>query len=255
MGTPSTINQLVTDIAGAQQELILTAVEAGYIIALLRNQTITVHALSDLERAPQVLTLDATLHPFALTYSPYGVSVKDIARDERMQITNFRLLGGKIALTDLPTAALAVSAERNSPALLAAPPPASADQALSADPMDMFSPPKSSAPIQITDEPPSGSGLTPPSSPPSFRRQPIAPARQSSLLQAIAPSAKGIFSTCVAETLVIGPNGVMSLAPLPPVLKLEEMCKRAKTDEAIALVDEERRRGRRGEVDSDKVIP
>jgi uncharacterized membrane-anchored protein len=45
----------------------------------------------------------------------------------------------------------------------------------------------------------------------------------------------------------------MSLAPLPPVLKLEELCRRGSTDEAIALVDEERRRGRRGEVDSDKV--
>lgn len=45
----------------------------------------------------------------------------------------------------------------------------------------------------------------------------------------------------------------MSLAPLSPVLKLEEMCKRGLNDEAIALVDDERRRGRRGEVDSDKV--
>lgn len=71
----------------------------------------------------------------------------------------------------------------------------------------------------------------------------------------MAPIAKGPFSTCVAETLVVGPNGIMSLTPLPSVLRLEELCRREMTDEAISLVDDERRKGRRGEVDSDKVSP
>lgn len=170
-----------------------------------------------------------------------------------MQITNFRLLGGKLSPPGPPTAALALSPPEKDQASssLLAPLPNSADVSGSADPNDLFSPPDNQI---VTEEPMSGSGLTPPSSPPpTFKRQPIAPARQSSLLQAIAPASKGPFSTCVAETLVIGPNGVMSLAPLSPVLKLEELCKRGKTNEAIALVDDERRRGRRGEVDSDKV--
>lgn len=174
-----------------------------------------------------------------------------------MQTTNFRLLGGKLAPPGPPTAAMAVSvsASAENESTLRPPTAEPADQATSAEPMDIFTPPHQTATAtgMVLEEPEGGSGLTPPSSPPMFQRQPITPVRQSSLLQVIAPASKGPFSTCVAETLVIGPNGVMSLAPLPPVLKLEELCRRGSTDEAIALVDEERRRGRRGEVDSDKV--
>jgi hypothetical protein len=56
----------------------------------------------------------------------------------------------------------------------------------------------------------------------------------------------------VAETLIVGPNGIMSLAPTPTVLRLEKLCTERRMEEAIALVDEERRKGRRGEIDADK---
>jgi hypothetical protein len=44
----------------------------------------------------------------------------------------------------------------------------------------------------------------------------------------------------------------MSLAPTPTVLRLEKLCRERRMEEAIALVDEERRKGRRGEIDADK---
>lgn len=106
------------------------------------------------------------------------------------------------------------------------------------------------------EEPMGGSGLTPPSSPPQFPRQPITPKRQASLLQSTAPpTLDGPFSTCVAETLIVGPHGIMSLAPTPTIVRVEQLCKNRDMDGAIALVDDERRKGRRGEVDADKVRP
>jgi hypothetical protein len=119
-------------------------------------------------------------------------------------------------------------------------------------PDTISSPPEvASPPIE---EPSSGSGLTPPSSPTPFQRQPIAPTRTSSLLKATAPTPRGgPFSLAVSETLLVGPNGIQSLAPTPTIIRVEVCCANDQLDQAIALVDEERRKGRRGEIDSDKV--
>jgi pentatricopeptide repeat protein len=51
----------------------------------------------------------------------------------------------------------------------------------------------------------------------------------------------------VAETLIVGPNGVCALFPTSNLLRLEALCRERRIDEAISLVDEERRKGRRGE--------
>lgn len=166
----------------------------------------------------QTVTLDPSLAAFALSYSPYGISIRDITRDDRMAITKIRLLGPSLVavqVVETPPVIEEVSPEN--------------------------------------EDPPSGSGLTPPSSP-----RPITPVRHSSLLTAGKPVGLGIkglggpFSTTTIETLVLGPNGIMALSPMPVVLKLEKLCSERRLDEATALVDEERRRGRRGEVD-DKV--
>ncbi|KAL7421749.1 hypothetical protein Q5752_003520 [Cryptotrichosporon argae] len=188
------------------------AVEGGFVLALLRDNTVVVHALQDLDKPAQVIQLsfDAT----ALSYSPYGMSVRDVARDERMVTTRMRLLPGPA--TTAPDADATV-----------------------AEPL----------PVPDTDvAPPSGSGLTPPSSP-QFGRQPITPNRSSSLLSASVPPP---FSTFIAETLVFGPNGVYSLAPTPIVLRLEQLCAARRMDDAARLVDDERRAGRHGHVDVDR---
>lgn len=118
-------------------------------------------------------------------------------------------------------------------------------------PIEEFSvPPEDISPL--AEEPPSGSGLTPPSSPQPFARQPITPTRSSSLLQVNGPS-RSPFSTAIAETIILGTNNVQSISPTPVIVKLEKACEERDTEHAIAIVDEERRKGRRGEIEGDKV--
>lgn len=198
-----------------------------------------IHSLNDLEKPVQAISLSPTLSAFHLCYSPYGIAIRNLVRDERMQTARLQLLGGKLAPAEPIPASKAA-------------PPAPLEQQESQESLDLIqSPPDATSPAH--EEPPGGSGLTPPSSPPPFRRQPIPPNRGSSLLQATAPTFRGPFSTAVAETLAIGPNGIQSVAPTPILLRLEHLCTERQVDEAVALVDEERRRGRRGEVDADKV--
>jgi hypothetical protein len=64
---------------------------------------------------------------------------------------------------------------------------------------------------------------------------------------------KDPFSTTIAETLLVGSNGVMAISPIPVVLKVEALCEEKNLDAAVQLVDDERRKGRRGEIDGDKV--
>lgn len=208
-------------------------------MALLRNNSIVVHSLADLDQPIQTIEVDSSFAPFNLTYSPYGIAIRDLIRDERLQMSRMLLLGPSL----LPPEISAISAGRD----LTSPPPIDAKDSSDSllNPPDVASPP--------LEEPESGSGLTPPSSPKPFQRQPIAPTRSTSLLQSTAPPTRGgPFSTAVAETLVVGPNGLQSVAPTPVISRLESFCAENKVDQAIALVDEERRKGRRGEIDADK---
>jgi len=221
-----------------------SAVESGHIIALLRSNIITIHALVDLDRTVQTIHLNPSFHAFQLSYSPYGIAVRDSNRDERMMTTHILLLGGRLA----PSGPVPPKINTSTSSLevdQAVPTVTIGDDGTSVGLTPDISP--------TGEEPPSGSGLTPPNSPPSFKRQPITPTRSSSLLQATAPAPTGPFSTTVAETLILGPNGIMSINPTPIVKKLEHLCAVGNMEEAISLVDEERRKGRRGEVDSDKV--
>lgn len=218
---------------------LISAIDSGHILALLRNQTVVIHSLEDLEKPVQVISLDPQLSAFHICYSPYGIAIRNLIRDERMQPTRLVLLGGKL----IPPEPIPVSKVVS--------PPATTNQ--HQNPLDSGTSPPDIITSPANEEPPAGSGLTPPSSPPPFKRQPITPNRGSSLLQATAPVFRGPFSTAVAESLVIGPNGLQSLAPTSVILKVEKACEERNMPGAIALVDEERRKGRRGEVDADKV--
>ncbi|WVF71576.1 hypothetical protein IAT40_006384 [Kwoniella sp. CBS 6097] len=227
------------------------AVESGFIIALLRDHTIIVHSLEDLDKPAQTVELPASLGAFELTYSPYGISVRDLVRDERMGPYRLKLLGGKLAPskpieTKVPAPEADVTASASANATGGADGDGNMDL-LSGD--GLISPTDGLSPT--AEDPPSGSGLTPPSSP---RRAPVTPQRGSSLPTSSSSVASGPFSTAVAETLIVGPHTIQSLTPTPGILKLEALCSSRKMDEAISLVDEERRRGRRGEIDVDKSI-
>ena len=227
-----------------------SAVESGHIIALLRGGSVHVTSLANLENPAQIISLGPAFAAFGLSYSPYGVAIRDVVRDERMEIVRILLLSGKLA-PSLPSSRAASS--NAVPPVLAS----CTTSALASPPNDVVASPPAIEEPEVLEEPESGSGLTPPASPTPFARQPIPPTRASSLLGATAPQSHAVlsrmpFSTAIAETLVIGPNGIQSLSPTPTVLKLERLCAASKMDEATAVVDDERRRGRRGEVDADK---
>ncbi|WWC89446.1 uncharacterized protein L201_004370 [Kwoniella dendrophila CBS 6074] len=211
------------------------AIESEWIIALLRDQTVHIHTLSDLEKPSQVITLEPGLNAFSLTYSPYGISIRDTLRDARLTSHTLKLLGSKLIPAKPIETPKLPDVEDSSNDL-------SADEGLSTP--DVVSP--------SIEDPPSGSGLTPPSSPKSSittKQQPVTPQRGSSL-----PSSNGPFSTAVSETLIIGPNNIISLLPSNTIMKLENLCSSERQfDQAILLVDDERRRGRRGEIDVDKI--
>lgn len=179
------------------------------------------------------MNLDPAFNARALSYSPYGISMRNVLRDRRMSSSSLLLLGGVLA------------------------PPGSTVQTSSSPEVSTSIQPSTNTvpdgPSPTTEEPPSGSGLTPPSSPPTFSRQPIAPTRSSSLLRLDPKSAMGPFSTAIAETLAIGPNGIQSLSPTPVILRVEQLCAQRRMEDAIKEVDEERRKGRRGEIEGDKV--
>ena len=227
-------------------------VDSGFIIALLRDRTIRITHLDNLDSVVQTVTVEPSLRPFALSSSPYGISIRDVARDQRMELSRIPLLGGSLASSVTPPGT--VNDSSSPPAEGVASPVSAEGFAVPTPDISMPTPDKET----LLDEPASGSGLTPPASPKPFARQPIAPSRGSSLLGAtapvsIAPVSRMPFSTTVAETLVVGPNTIQSLSPTPIVLKLEELCASAQMDRAMSLVDDERRKGRRGEVDADKV--
>ena len=215
-------------------QLTCVAVDSGYIIALLRNHIISIHAISDLDRPVQTIQLDPSFNSFSISYSPYCVSARDVIRDDRMRTGRITLLEGKLAPEQ-------VSARKHDERPGDELPPGQSPP-----------PPPDTSPVH--EEPPSGSGLTPPSSPPPpSTRKPTLPARESSLIQATAPTSRGPFSTSVAETLIVGPHGIQAVAPTPIVLRLEQLCTERRTEEAMAAVDNERRKGRRGEMEGDKV--
>ncbi|WRT66239.1 uncharacterized protein IL334_003192 [Kwoniella shivajii] len=213
------------------------AIESGYIIALLRDQSVVIHSLNDLEKPIQTIKLESTLDAFGITYSPYGVSVRDLIRDERMTPYRLKLLGGTSS-----TVSKDVVAQQ-----------ASLDEGVveSNDHAEPLSPDVTSP---INEDPPSGSGLTPPSSPIPLIKAPITPQRNASLQTSAASSNtnRGPFSTAIAETMIISPHSILSLIPTSIIMKLEGFYTERQFDQAITLVDEERRKGRRGEIDVDK---
>lgn len=190
--------------------------------------------MNELDQPAQTISLDPALEIRSLSYSPYGISIRDVILDKRLSTSPFTLLSGK--LTPL-------HAEK-SPSLKSSEPEAGTTPDVPR--------PEAVAEQPPSEEPEAGSGLTPPSSP-KFKRQPIVAPNNSSLLSQAGQARGSQFSSAIAETLLIGPHTVCGLTPTSIVVRLEQLCDERRMDEAMTLVDDERRKGRRGEIEADKV--
>lgn len=111
-------------------------VESNWIIALLSDQTISIHSLSDLDGPAQVISLPPGTNATSLSYSPYGVRVSDVFSGEKLKPSKMRFLSGKIAPTVESPATVEEHGKRQGDSIK-----------------------------EKEDDPPAGSGLTPPSSP------------------------------------------------------------------------------------------
>jgi hypothetical protein len=101
-------------------------------------------------------------------------------------------------------------------------------------------------------EPPSGSGFSPtllPLDPPGLEGRP-AYLSQGSFGAATRPS-----TTTIAETLIYMDDGVLAVTPKSWLLVADNLIQQGKLDEAIKLTEVERKKGKRGEIDGDKVSP
>ncbi len=110
----------------------------------------------------------------------------------------------------------------------AAPPPAEPDKALP--------------------DPPAGAqDATPSTGPESLLTASIrqAPAR--------SKTPAGPFTTTIAETLLVMSDSVVAIAALAWIIKAEQMLDAGQTEECVRLVDEEKRKSRRGDIDGERV--
>ncbi|TYJ57008.1 hypothetical protein B9479_002287 [Cryptococcus floricola] len=170
------------------------AVESGWIIALLSNQTISIHALDDPTTPTQVIPIPQPANAINLSYSPYGVRVQDLLTGERLKTVKSRFLAGRLV----------------------------------SNKEEAGDPPEEEGDVD-NEDPPSGSGLTPPSSPQRPKRPSDIP-----------------FLTTTSETFVVTPSCIYSLTLTPPVLAMERLCEEHKLVDAIAFLDEYRRQNRKG---------
>lgn len=63
----------------------------------------------------------------------------------------------------------------------------------------------------------------------------------------------GPFTTTIAETLLVMTDSIVAIAALAWIIKAEQLLDAGKTEECVRLVEEERRKSKRGEIDGDRV--
>ncbi len=63
----------------------------------------------------------------------------------------------------------------------------------------------------------------------------------------------GPFTTTVAETLLVMTDSIVAIAALAWVIKAEQLLDAGQTEDCVRLVEEERRKSKRGEIDGDRV--
>ncbi|OXG40487.1 hypothetical protein C360_00255 [Cryptococcus neoformans Bt15] len=196
-------------IAWTSHPLSIT-VESNWIIALLSDQTISIHSLSDLDRPVQVIPLPHGTNAMSLSYSPYGVRVSDVFSGEKLKPSKMRFLSGKVAPTIETPATVEEQSKRQGE-----------EQGDSIKDEE--------------DDPPAGSGLTSPSSP--------KPALEHTADKSPA------FITAMSETFLVTASSILSLIPTPDIMLLESLCEEHQMSEAASLISDIRRHYRKGTVE------
>jgi hypothetical protein len=172
-------------------------VEPPYIVSLLRNQTVQVHSLDPLELI-QTIALPASVEARSLSRSPTGFLVPATERDEHLRKVMVTLLPPKPAS---PLSPLPLPSSTSTDGSFAD--PATQHSISSLEPTTLVS----------FADPPSGSGLTPPSSP----RRSYNSTRTSSSSFSYNRSSLPSISSETSHILLTSPSSIHALAPTPPL--------------------------------------
>ena len=190
-------------------------------MALLRDDTLTIHSMSIIASGTgggllQTIALPLGSVPLHLTSNPYGVATPNRLRDDRLAARSTRIIPSPRPPAELPRLR-------------------SDDNLLDAE-----------TPF----EPPPGSGLSPP-------LLPFDSSHRGNRPPMVTQDSTGITSrpttTTIAETLLYTDDAVIAIAPRSWLLTADALIDSGKLDEAVRLTESQRRKGKRGEIDGDKV--
>jgi hypothetical protein len=197
-------------------------IEGDSVLALLRDDTLTIHSMSVISSGSgggllQTIIMPMDTIPLRLTSNPYGIAAPNRLRDDKMTAKSHRIIPLPRPLAELPR----LTSDEN---LLDA-----------------------STPF----EPPPGSGLSPPLMPVDIPSHPeVRPAliSQDSCGNALRPA-----TTTIAETLLYTEDSVIAITPRSWLLIADAMIDQGKLDDAVKMTEIQRRKGKRGEIEGDKV--
>lgn len=164
----------------------------------------------------QTIALPLGSVPVHLTSNPYGVATPNRLRDDKLAARSTRIIPSPRSPAGLPRLR-------------------SDDNLLDAE-----------TPF----EPPPGSGLSPPLLPVdtsrSLNRPPMITQDSSAITSRPA-------TTTIAETLLYTDDAVIAITPRSWLLNADTLIEAGKIDEAVKMTETQRRKGKRGEIDGDKV--
>jgi hypothetical protein len=197
-------------------------IEGDSVLALLMDDTLVIHSISAIVSGTstgqsQTIVLPLEIIPCQLTSNPYGIATPNRLRDEKMA-------GRPIKVIPSPRLPTELQRLRSDDNLLDAETPF---------------------------EPPPGSGLSPPlvSADPSFQTE----SRSALTFQESSGNLSRPATTTIAETVLFTEDSVIAVAPRTWLLMADAMVDQGKLDEAVKLTESQRRKGKRGEIDVDKV--
>jgi hypothetical protein len=191
------------------------------VVALLRDDTLTIHSMSIIASGTgggllQTIALPLGANPLHLTSNPYGIATPNRQRDDKLAARSTKIIPSPRPPAELPRLR-------------------SDDNLLDAE-----------TPF----EPPPGSGLSPPFFPVDSSRLDHRPPMIS---QDSSGSASRPATTTIAETLLFTDDAVIAIAPRSWLLNADALIDSGNLDEAVKLTEVQRRKGKRGEIDGDKV--
>lgn len=199
----------------------MTVIEGDAVVALLRDNTITIHSIEAItnghEGLVQTFSFNNDCQPKSLSSNPYGIAVPNSLRDDRLATLTRPIIPPPRSVGGLPRL-------RSHDNILDAGTPFDEDTEFHL----------SSQTSRVINSP----------------NKARSDSSDSSKITPVKP-----FTTLLTETLIHTDDAIITMSPKTWVVVADELIEQGQLDEAMAMLDAERKRRKRGEVEGDKVGP